>query len=164
MFSFLKKKKEGNSNNEVICAPVKGMAVASKEVSDPTFGEEVLGAGMAIKPVEGKVYAPVDGKITMCIDSCHAVGLSSDKGTEILIHIGLDTVSLKGEHFTAHVKEGDEVKKGDLLIEFDLEAVKAAGFDVITPVIVCNSFDFKEVIRFVDKEVEVGDNVMELVK
>ena len=163
MFNFFKKK-EAVSKNEMICAPVKGRAVASKEVSDPTFGEEILGAGMAIKPVEGKVYAPVDGEITMCIDSCHAVGIMSDRGTELLIHIGLDTVTLKGEHFTAHVKEGDKIKKGDLLIEFDIEAVKNAGFDVITPVIVCNSYDYTEVVRFVDKDVEVGDNVMELVK
>lgn len=160
MFSFLKKK----NNNEVICAPVKGKAVASKEVSDPTFGEEILGAGMAIMPAEGKVYSPVDGKISMCIDSNHAVGILSDAGTEILIHIGLDTVSLKGQHFTCHISEGAVVKKGDLMIEFDMEAVKAAGFDVITPVIVTNSFEFKEVIRFVDKDVEVGDVVMELVK
>ena len=164
MFSFLKKKKEEVSNNEMIYAPVKGKAVASKEVSDPTFGEEILGAGMAIIPAEGKVYAPVDGKISMCIDSNHAVGIMSDKGTELLIHIGLDTVSLKGQHFTSHMKEGDEVKKGDLLIEFDMDAIKTAGFDMITPVIVTNSFDFKEVIRFVDKDVEAGDAVMELVK
>ena len=163
MFNFFKKK-EVVSKNEMIGAPVKGRAVASKEVSDPTFGEEILGAGMAIIPAEGKVYAPVDGEITMCIDSCHAVGIMSDRGTELLIHIGLDTVTLKGEHFTAHVKEGDKIKKGDLLIEFDIEAVKNAGFDVITPVIVCNSFDYTEVVRFVDKDVEVGDDVMELVK
>ena len=88
----------------------------------------------------------------------------SDAGTELLIHIGLDTVSLKGQHFTCHTSEGAAVKKGDLLIEFDMEAVKAAGFDVITPVIVTNSFDFKEVRRFANKDVEVGDVVMELVK
>ena len=164
MLSFLKKKKEVTNNNEMIYAPVKGKAVASKEVSDPTFGEEILGAGMAIIPSEGKVYSPVDGKISMCIDSNHAVGIMSNAGTELLIHIGLDTVSLKGQHFKCHITEGAEVKQGDLLIEFDMEAVKAAGFDVITPVIVTNSFDFKEVKRFVDKEVEVGDVVMELVK
>lgn len=163
MFGFLKKKKE-EVGNEVICAPVKGKAVESKEVNDPTFGEEMLGAGMAILPSEGKVYSPVDGKVSMCIDSNHAVGIMSNQGTELLIHIGLDTVSLKGQHFTPHMKEGDEVKKGDLLIEFDMEAIKAAGFEVITPVIVTNSFDFKEVIRFTGKDVEVGDAVMEIVK
>ena len=159
MFGFLKKK-----GNEVIGAPVKGRAVESKEVNDPTFGEEMLGAGMAILPTEGKVYAPVDGKVNMCIDSNHAVGILSEKGTEILIHIGLDTVSLKGQHFTPHMKEGDTVKKGDLLIEFDMEAIKAAGFEVITPVIVTNSADFKEVKRFTGQSVEVGDNVMEIVR
>lgn len=163
MLGFFKKQKEENKN-EVICAPVKGKAVESKEVSDPTFAEELLGAGMAIIPTEGKVYSPVDGKISMCIDSNHAVGIMSDAGTEILVHVGLDTVSLKGQHYTAHMKEGDSVKKGDLLLEFDMEAIKAAGFDVITPVIVTNSFDYKEVIRFTGKDVEVGDKVMELVK
>ena len=167
MFDFFKKKKEepvAKAGNELVGAPVKGTAVASAEVSDPTFGEEMLGAGMAIKPAEGKVYSPVDGVITMTIDSNHAIGIQSDKGTELLIHIGLDTVSLAGKHFNRVVKENEKVKKGDLLIEFDIEAVKAAGFDVITPVIVCNTDDYKEVIRYTGKDVEVGDTVMELVK
>ena len=159
MFGFLKKK-----GNEVIGAPVKGRTVASKEINDPTFGEEMLGAGMAILPTEGKVYAPVDGKVNMCIDSNHAVGILSDKGTEILVHVGLDTVALKGKYFTLHVKEGDKVKKGNLLIEFDMEAIKAAGYEVITPVIVTNSDYFKEVKRFTGKDVEVGDTVMEIVR
>lgn len=168
MFDFLKKKKEEpktpETGNEIIAAPVKGTAVVSAEVNDPTFSEEMIGAGMAIKPAEGKVYAPVSGTITMTIDSNHAIGIQSDRGTELLIHIGLDTVSLKGKHFKRLVNENDKVKKGDLLIEFDKEAVMAAGFDVITPVIICNTDDYKEVIRYTGKDVEVGDAVMELVK
>lgn len=167
MFDFFKKKKEepvAETGNELIGAPVKGTAVVSAEVSDPTFGEEMLGAGMAIKPVEGKVYSPVNGVVTMTIDSNHAIGLESDRGTELLIHIGLDTVSLGGKHFNRVVKENQKVKKGDLLIEFDKEAVLAAGFDIITPVIICNTDDYTEVIRYTGKDVEVGDTVMELVK
>lgn len=167
MFSFLKKKKDEpviETGNELIGAPVKGTAVVSAEVNDPTFSEEMIGAGMAIKPAEGKVYSPVNGSVTMTIDSNHAIGLQSDRGTELLIHIGLDTVSLGGKHFNRVVKENDKVKKGDLLIEFDMEAVKAAGFDVITPVIICNTDDFKEVIRYTGKDVKVGETVMELVK
>lgn len=174
MFDFFKKKKEEpvvetvvesvETGNELIGAPVKGTAVVSAEVNDPTFSEEMLGAGMAIKPAVGKVYSPVNGVVTMTIDSNHAIGLESDRGTELLIHIGLDTVSLGGKHFNRVVNENDKVKKGDLLIEFDKEAVMAAGFDVITPVIICNTDDYKEVIRYTGKEVEVGDTVMELVK
>ena len=167
MFGFLKKKKEEpvvETGNELIGAPVKGTAVVSAEVSDPTFGEEMLGAAMAIKPAEGKVYSPVNGVVTMTIDSNHAIGLESDRGTELLIHIGLDTVSLGGKHFNRVVKENQKVKKGDLLIEFDKEAVLAAGFDIITPVIICNTDDYTEVIRYTGKDVEVGDTVMELVK
>lgn len=161
MFEFLKKKKE---SGEIIGAPIEGEAVASSEVSDPTFGEEMLGKGMAIKPSVGKVFSPVDGTITMLFDTKHAISITSDQGAEILIHIGLDTVTLKGAHFTAYVKADDKVKKGDLLLEFDMEAIKEAGFDVISPVIICNSDDYSDIKRFTGKQVKPGDEVMELIK
>ena len=165
MFDFLKKKKEELIvGNELIASPIKGIAVPSAEVNDSIFREEMLGAGMAIKPAEGKVYAPVTGTVTMTIDSNHAMGIVSDRGTELLIHIGIDTVSLKGKYFKSYKKENEKVKKGELLIEFDMEAIKAEGFDLITPVVVCNTFDYQEVIRFTGKEVEIGDTIMELVK
>ena len=96
MFDFLKKKP--NENVDVIGAPVAGEAVASSEINDPTFGEEMLGKGLAIKPSDTKVYAPFDGTVAMVFDTKHAVSLVSEKGAEVLIHVGLDTVSLKGEH------------------------------------------------------------------
>ena len=161
LFDFLKKKEAGG---EVLGAPLEGEAVVSAEISDPTFGEEMLGKGMAIKPVTGKVYAPVDGTITMVFDTKHAISMVSKGGAEILIHIGLDTVGLKGAPFTIHVKADDKVKKGDLIAEADLEAIKAAGLETITPVIICNSDDYKEVKRFTGKTVKPGDDIMELVK
>ncbi len=123
-------------------APVAGEVVAITEVSDPTFGEEILGKGVAIKPADGKVVAPCDATVDMMFETGHAVSLVADCGAEILIHVGLDTVNLKGEHYTVHAKNGDHVKKGDLLMEFDPEAIKAAGYDIITPVVICNSGDY----------------------
>ena len=114
MFNFFKKKEK--EYDDVIGAPLKGEAVPSSEVSDPTFAEEMLGKGLAIKPVEGKVYAPFDGEVAMVFDTKHAISLVSAKGTEVIIHVGLDTVMLKGEHYTAHVESGAAVKKGDLLL------------------------------------------------
>lgn len=162
MFDFFKKKTKDTV--DVIGAPLKGEAVESASVNDPTFAEEMLGKGMAIKPSEGKVYAPFDGTVAMVFDTKHAVSLVSDKGAEVLIHVGLDTVMLKGEHYTAHVESGAAVKKGDLLLEFDMEAIAAAGYDTITPVVICNADDYKDVVRVTGKQVEPGDTVMELEK
>ncbi len=158
MFDFLKKKK----NVEEIGAPIEGMAVASSEVPDPTFAEEMLGKGIAIKPAVGKVYAPVDATVGMVFDTKHAITLTSAAGAEILIHVGLDTVSLNGAPFTVHVSADDKVKKGDLLLEFDMDAIKAAGLEVISPVIICNSDDFKGLEKFVGKQVTPGDKIMEI--
>ena len=161
LFDFLKKKESGN---EILGAPIEGEAVESAEISDPTFGMELLGKGMAIKPAVGKVYAPVNGTVTMVFDTKHAISITSEGGAEILIHIGLDTVSLNGAPFTIHVNADDKVKKGDLIAEFDMDAIKAAGLETITPVIICNTDDFKDVVRFTGKKVKPGDDIIELVK
>ncbi len=161
MFDFLKKKAK---DLDVIAAPLMGEAVASSEINDPTFAEEMLGQGIAIKPSEGNVFAPFDGTVAMVFDTKHAVSLISEQGAELLIHVGLDTVMLKGEHYTAHVESGAAVKKGDLLLEFDMEGIKAAGYDTITPVVICNSDDYKNINRITGKTVSVGDIVMELEK
>lgn len=162
MFDLFKKKH--NSNTEVLGAPIEGEAVASADVPDPTFAEEMLGKGMAIRPLEGKVFSPVDGEVTMVFDTKHAITVTSSKGAEILIHVGLDTVTLKGSAFTAHVSGGQAVKKGDLLLEFDMEAIKAAGLELISPIIICNSDDYKDIKRFAGKQVKPGDDIMELEK
>ena len=124
----------------------------------------MLGKGMAIKPAEGKVYAPFDGEVAMVFDTKHAVSLVSAKGTEVLIHVGLDTVMLKGEHYTAHVESGAAVKKGDLLLEFDMEAIKAAGLDTITPMVICNTDEYKSIVANVGKDVNPMDEVLTLEK
>lgn len=135
-------KKLFSQPTDSLYAPVAGEAVPISEVSDPTFGQEILGKGIAIRPTDGKVYAPCDATVDMMFETGHAVSLIADCGAEILIHIGLDTVNLKGQHYTVRAQNGDKVKKGQLLIEFDREAVAAAGYDTITPVVICNSGDY----------------------
>ena len=156
MFNLFRKKEKNN----VIGSPVKGKAVPLKEVSDPTFAEEMLGKGAAVIPEDGKFYAPADGEIGMVFETLHAVSMTTDFGAELLIHIGLDTVKMKGDGFTGHVKSGDHVKKGDLLLEVDLEKVKAAGYDIITPVIVCNTPDYASVKGIESAHVNAGDDLI----
>ncbi len=153
----------GKDPGILVAAPVEGEAVPLSEVSDPTFGEEILGKGVAIRPVQGKVFAPFDGTVDMMFDTGHAVNLISADGVELLIHVGLDTVKLKGQHYTAHVQNGDTVKKGQLLMEFDAAAIAAAGYDVITPVVVCNTADFASVTPHTGP-VAPGDELLTLVK
>lgn len=154
MFNLFKKK------GHVLGAPTKGKAVPLSEVNDPTFAEEMLGKGAAVIPSEGKIYAPADGEIGMVFDTLHAVSMVTDFGAEVLIHVGLDTVKMNGEGFTGHVKAGDHVKKGELLLEVDLEKVKAAGYDIITPVLVCNTPDYKSVENVGTKDVAAGDDLV----
>ncbi len=163
-FDKLFHKEEAAPAVPALYAPVKGECVPVSEVSDPTFGQEILGKGIAIKPTEGKVVAPCDAKIDMMFDTGHAVSMTADFGAEILIHVGIDTVELKGKHYKIHAKAGDKVKKGDLLIEFDPEAIKAEGYDIITPVVICNSDDYSEVKTHTGKTVTNDDLVIELTK
>ena len=147
-----------------IGAPVAGEAVASSEVNDPTFAEEMLGKGMAIKPSAGRVVAPCDATVDMMIETGHAVSLTTEGGVEMLIHVGIDTVNLQGKHYTVHCKAGDKVKKGQLLIEFDKDAIAGEGYDTITPVVVCNSDDFAAFETVTGKTVAEGDTVIRLGK
>lgn len=125
-----------------ILSPVTGTAQDITEVPDATFSDKVLGDGMAVIPSEGKVYAPADGTVVNITDTKHGIMFKTTQGVELLIHIGLDTVNLKGEHFTAHVTSGTDVKAGDLLVEFDLDAIKAKGYNPVTPVVVTNIDDY----------------------
>ncbi len=158
MFGLFKKKIKEPKDR--ITAPVSGYAVKSSEIPDPTFSQEMLGKGLAIRPSEGKLYAPCDGTVTMVFRTKHAIGLLSDHGTEILIHVGLDTVSLKGEPFIAHVRNGDKVRKGDLLLEFDMRMIEAVGLNTIVPVIITNSNTYSEIICETDKDVSAGDELI----
>ena len=145
-------------------APMAGKAVAISEVPDPTFAEGMLGNGIAIEPAEGKVYAPCDATVDMMFATGHAVSLAADCGAEILIHVGLETVGLEGKPFTVHVKDGDKVKKGQLLIEADLDAIKAAGLPIITPVLICNTDDYSTLDTVIGKDVTNDDIVISLAK
>ena len=127
----------------VLPAPLTGTVKSLKDTGDETFASEVLGRGVAIEPDEGKVVAPCDGVVETLMG--HAVGLSCANGAELLIHVGVDTVKLEGKHFTSHVTEGQAVKAGDTLLTFDIPAIRAAGFPVITPVIVTNADDFQTI-------------------
>lgn len=162
MFKSLKQMFGGSTSKKQILAPMAGKVVPMSEVSDPTFSQEILGKGVAIIPAEGKVVAPADGEVAVLFETKHAVSIRSDIGTELIIHIGLDTVNLKGEHFTAHVKQGDHVKCGDLLVEFDMDKIKEAGYDVITPIIICNTPDYPDMVVHVGKEVKALDPVIDL--
>lgn len=147
-----------------VAAPLNGKAVPLSEVSDPTFAEEILGKGAAIIPSEGKVYSPVDGKVEMVFDTLHAVTLTGDNGLEVLIHVGLDTVKLNGQHYKALVKSGDRVKIGTPLLEFDMEAIKQAGYDVITPVIISNSMDYGDILSITGQDIQAGNSFIKVVK
>ena len=149
---------------EALLAPAAGQAVPISQVPDPTFAEELLGKGVAIIPSEGKFYAPCNATVDMMFTTGHAVSLIADSGAEILIHVGLETVNLEGKHFTVHCANGDKVKKGQLLIEADLEAITAAGYNTITPVVVCNSSDYTTFNTHVGKAVTGDDAVIELAK
>lgn len=147
-----------------IGAPIPGKLVSIGEVNDPTFSEEILGKGVAIQPADNRIVSPVDGTVGTVFPTGHAVAVVSEEGAEVLIHIGLDTVQLDGKHFTIHTEEGKKVKKGDLLLEADLEQIKAEGYDIITPVIICNSDDFSEIRKAEPREVGQGDTILSLRK
>ena len=147
-----------------LCAPVAGNAVPVSQVPDPTFAEELLGKGIAIIPTEGKVYAPCNATVDTMFETGHAVSLVADCGAEILIHVGLETVGLEGKPFKIHVANGDKVKKGQLMIEADLEMIKAAGLPVITPMLICNTDDYTTFNTTTGKDVTNADVVIELAK
>ena len=126
-------------------SPLQGELIPLSEVKDPAFASGAMGRGAAVKNPAGKVFAPVDGEVTVLFDTLHAIGIHSVDGMDLLIHVGLDTVNLKGQHFKAHVAQGDTVKKGQLLLEFDPEAIKAAGYDTTTPVLVTNAGDYGKI-------------------
>jgi len=143
-----------------ISVPLAGQAVPLKEVPDKVFAGEDLGQGGAIKPSDGKVYAPFDGKISAQFPTNHAIGLTSSEGVELLIHCGLETVSLGGDGFTAHVEQGEQVKAGDLLLTMDLEYVKTNALETITPVIVTNPAQFLQIDLVAKGTVQTGEDLL----
>lgn len=135
---------EPKAKPDTVYSPLSGNAIALENVNDPTFASGALGKGVAVVPSEGKVYAPFDGILDLLYDTKHALGMTSSDGIELLVHVGLNTVELDGKYYTAHAKSGDTIKKGQLLLEFDISKIKEAGYDITTPVIVTNADNYKE--------------------
>lgn len=158
MFGLGKKKKE------MIGAPIEGEVVPISRVNDPTFSQEIVGKGVAIIPMAGRVTAPTNGRIEMVFDTKHAITMKTEEGAELLIHVGIDTVTLKGEGFEAFVEAGQEVKAGQKLLEFDIETIKKAGLDPISPVVVCNPFNYKKILQHTGRIVKMQNEILTLVK
>ena len=154
--------KEGNMlvKQEVLGSPLKGEVIRLSEVKDEAFSKGALGKGVAIEPIEGKIIAPVDGIITAFFPTGHALAITSDNGVEILIHIGMDTVKLEGKYFSPKVKQGDRIKAGQLLLEFDIKAIKAEGYSLTTPVVVTNSDSYLDVVETDKKTIDYKEDLM----
>lgn len=150
------------AKDNVLSACLNGTVVPLAEVKDEAFASGALGDGIAIEPIDGELVAPADGEISSTFETHHAVGMTTVDGAELLMHIGIDTVKLGGKHFTYLVNEGDKVKKGQPLIRFELEAIKAEGYPVITPLIVCNTDDYAAVAAKASGAVKQGDALLEL--
>lgn len=153
---------ETNGKTITLYSHMNGTAVKLEDVEDEVFSQKILGEGAAVEPSEGKLYAPCDGKIDSVFDTKHAVNMVSDDGVEILLHIGIDTVKLGGQYFEAHVSDGQEVKKGDLLISFDIDKIKAAGYKVTTPLIIGNTDDYASVELVAQNSVSAGDMILKI--
>ena len=149
-------------SDTVLYAHASGKAVELKDVPDEAFSTLALGNGIAIEPSEGKLYAPANAVVENVYDTKHAVTLLTEDGTEILLHVGLDTVKLKGKYFNVHVKDGQRVKKGDLLISFDTAQIKKAGYSLVTPMIVCNTDAYKSISASASGTVKPGSEILKL--
>lgn len=148
----------------VLASPISGDILPLSDVKDDVFASGAMGKGLAIRPNEGSVYAPVDGEITTIFPTGHAIGITSTEGIELLIHIGMDTVELNGEGFETFVKTGDKIKKGDLLVKFDAELITNKGYSVETPIVVTNSNDFMDVLDLSQENVLHGEDFLVVVK
>ena len=151
---------EKNVREEIICMPIQGEAIHLKETEDEVFSDGMLGEGFAVRPVDGKVYAPVDGTISAVFATKHAIGMTSENGAELLIHVGLGTVKLKGKPFLVKVEAGMKVRTGDLLMEFDLSAIKEGGCLLTTPVVVGNSENYISITVTQLGLLDPGDEVL----
>lgn len=151
-----------SKSDQEVLSPIEGTIVDLAEVPDPAFASGAMGKGIAIEPSTGRVVAPFDGTVTVAFKKKHALAVVSDSGAEILVHVGVDTVKLDGQHFISYIEEGDRVKAGDLLLEFDIEQIKAAGYHTVTPIIVTNSADYNDVIPQASGQVSSKDLLLKI--
>lgn len=152
----------GQTEQQAIMSPLSGKLVALSDINDDVFSQGLLGQGVAIIPDKGEVVAPVSGEIITFLESKHAVGIRTDNGLELLIHVGLDTVNLNGKHFTGHIKPGDRVSAGDRLISFDLHEIMRLGYDPITPVVIINSDDYASVVCTAPQPIAPLDTIIKV--
>ncbi|MEQ9849077.1 beta-glucoside-specific PTS transporter subunit IIABC [Pectobacterium brasiliense] len=153
---------ESHAEQQAIMSPLSGKLVALNGINDDVFSQGLLGQGVAIIPDKGEVVAPVSGEIITFLESKHAVGIRTDNGLELLIHVGLDTVNLNGKHFTGHIKPGDRVSAGDRLISFDLHEITRLGYDPITPVVIINSDDYASVVCTAPQPIAPLDTIIKV--
>jgi PTS system beta-glucosides-specific IIC component len=159
MKNLFKKKK---NKEERICAPCSGRIVQLQDVEDDIFSTGMIGQGFAIRPTNDQIVSPIDGTIITVFHTMHAIGIKTDTGLEVLVHIGLNTVELNGKHFTPFVKAGDRVSVGDLMMKFDREEILKAGYKVDTLVIVSNTDQYKKFTMIMEDEVSGKDEVLQV--
>lgn len=164
MFDSLKKMFEKNAKTISLKAVEDGRTIPMDEVNDQTFAQELLGPGIAIVPSNGTVVSPINGTIATVMDTKHAVCIQGEDGLELIVHAGLDTVELNGKYYQTYKEIGDQVKAGDVLLEFDLEEVTKAGYDVTTPIVITNLGDYKITKCLTGQQVKAGEEVIQLTK
>lgn len=147
-----------------LTSPVKGKIIPLEMVGDDVFSSGMLGKGAAVEPTDGHIFSPVDGVIDNITDSRHAIGITAENDANVLVHVGIDTVNLKGQHFDVKVEEGARVKKGDLLMTFNINGIKKSGYKVTTPIVICNSGDFADIELIADGDVNAGDEIIRITK
>ena len=164
MFDSLKKMFEKNAKTISLKAVEDGRTIPMDEVTDQTFAPELLGPGIAIVPSNGTVVSPINGTIATVMDTKHAVCIQGEDGLELIVHAGLDTVELNGKYYQTYKEIGDQVKAGDVLLEFDLEEITKAGYDVTTPIVITNLGDYKITKCLTGQQVKAGEEVIQLTK
>ena len=164
MFDSLKKMFEKNAKTISLKAVEDGRTIPMDEVNDQTFAQELLGPGIAIVPSNGTVVSPINGTIATVMDTKHAVCIQGEDGLELIVHAGLDTVELNGKYYQTYKEIGDQVKAGDVLLEFDLEEITKAGYDVTTPIVITNLGDYKITKCMTGQQVKAGEEVIQLTK
>ena len=164
MFDSLKKMFEKNAKTISLKAVEDGRTIPMDEVNDQTFAQELLGPGIAIVPSNGTVISPINGTIATVMDTKHAVCIQGEDGLELIVHAGLDTVELNGKYYQTYKEIGDQVKAGDVLLEFDLEEITKAGYDVTTTIVITNLGDYKITKCLTGQQVKAGEEVIQLTK
>ena len=164
MFESLKNMFEKNAKTISLKAVEDGRTIPMDEVNDQTFAQELLGPGIAIVPSNGTVVSPINGTIATVMDTKHAVCIQGEDGLELIVHAGLDTVELNGKYYQTYKEIGDQVKAGDVLLEFDLEEITKAGYDVTTPIVITNLGDYKITKCLTGQQVKAGEEVIQLTK